>query len=73
MEKQSGDCQVINSEQEEKPIVFPEGTIDLHHADITLTSCSLFFSIKIHHQDGFYYEVFFRDGKALSKYPNFMS
>jgi len=66
MEKQSQNSDIKNEEQEVKPIVFPEGSIDLHHSEITLTTCSLFISIKIHHEDGFYYEVYFRDSTIFS-------
>lgn len=65
METQNQDQNNINGEEEVKPIVFPEGTIELHHSEITLTSCSLFISLKVHHEDGFYYELYFRDSKEL--------
>ena len=66
MERQLPNSDMNNEEQEVKPIVFPEGSIDLHHSEITLTTCSLFISIKIHHQDGFFYEVYFRDSQVFS-------
>ena len=61
MDSRSQDCIDKNNEHEVKPLVFPDGSIQLDHSDISLTSCSLFISIDINHQDGFYYEVFFRD------------
>lgn len=61
MDSRSQDCIDKNNEYEVKPLVFPDGSIQLDHSDISLTSCSLFISIDINHQDGFYYEVFFRD------------
>ena len=48
--------------QGETPIVFPDGSITLDHSTITLTECSSFVAIHIHHQSGFFYEVFLRDG-----------
>jgi len=52
----------MEQNQEEKPIVFPDGSITLDHSTITLTECSSFVVIHIHHQPGFFYEVFLRDG-----------
>ena len=52
----------MEQNQEEKPIVFPDGSITLDHTTITLTERSSFVVIHIHHQPGFFYEVFLRDG-----------
>ena len=52
----------MEPKQEEPPIVFPDGSISLDHSTITLTKCSSFIDIHIHHQPGFFYEVFLRDG-----------
>lgn len=50
--------------EEIKPIIFPDGSIELDHSDITLSSCSFFITVNIHHQEGFFYEVYYRDGEA---------
>lgn len=51
----------IVDEEDTKPLVFPDGSIELDHSDITLTKCSSFVRIAIHHQPGFFYEAFLRD------------
>lgn len=48
--------------EEEKPIVFPDGTIVFDHSDITIESCSATLKISINHQEGFSYSVYLRDG-----------
>ena len=51
----------IVDEEDAKPLVFPDGSIELDRSDITLTKCSAFIRITIHHQSGFFYEAFLRD------------
>ena len=54
----------ITEEEDAQPLVFPDGSIDLDHSDISLSECSSFIRITIHHQPGFFYEVFLRDGDS---------
>ena len=51
----------IVDEEDTKPLIYPDGSIELDHSDITLTKCSSFVRITIRHQPGFFYEAFLRD------------
>ena len=54
---------IIQMEQKslEELIVYPEGSIELDHSDISLSQCSSSIAVHIHHQSGFYYQLFLRD------------
>lgn len=51
-------------EAEVKPLVFPEGSIELDHTDITLSTCTAVIRFVIRHEPGFFYEVYFRDSPS---------
>ena len=51
-------------EAEVKPLVFPEGSIELDHTDITLSTCTAVIRFDIRHEPGFFYEVYFRDSSS---------
>lgn len=61
MEKENPSQQDGSAEETEKPIVFPEGSIEMDHTSITLTTCSAVIRFRIHHEPGFYYEMYLRD------------
>ena len=68
MEADSSNFNNSDTQEDTKPIVFPDGSIELDHSNITIESCSSVIKIKINHQPGFCYTIFLRDriGKCLS-------
>lgn len=52
----------MEQKAQEELIVYPEGSIELDRSDISLSQCSSYITIHIHHQSGFYYQLFLRDG-----------
>ena len=56
----------------EELIVYPEGSIELDHSDISLSQCSSYITIHINHQSGFYYQLFLRDG-IFSEFPSYLT
>ena len=65
MEKENPPQQDDSAQEVEKPIVFPEGSIELDHSSITLTTCSSVVRFRIHHEPGFFYEVYLRDSEPI--------
>ena len=61
-DKNSEEKPSLTAPEEEKPIVFPDGSLVFDHSDITIESCSATVKIAINHQEGFSYTIFLRDG-----------
>ena len=68
MEGDSSNLNHPDTQEDAKPIVFPDGSIEFDHSNITIESCSSVIKIRINHQPGFCYTIFLRDriGKCFS-------